>query len=204
MERQGYVRRYENAGVGPCFFFAQRMRFSGPEDLTMFGKDFDASNSLNAEAMEILRGLLQQLRTKPAGPGDWIKAASPQHWNLQQVAQAKRDVVARYAGVFSAANLEQLDRDTILGFLKFQNNHHWYGLERHGDDVTKDMSTLRQTLTLLVDETVLIGTRLARIRPQTGSSMVKLLKAGFELTPVRILEILVWTETEMNGYYRPR
>jgi len=87
--------------------------------------------------------------------------------------QAKRDVVAQYRGEFSAANLEQLDRDAILGFLKFQNNHHWYGLERHGDDVTKDMSTLRQTLTLLVDETVPIGTRLARIRPQTGSSMVK-------------------------------
>jgi len=82
-------------------------------------------------------------------------------------------VVAQYRGEFSAANLEQLDRDAILGFLKFQNNHHWYGLERHGDDVTKDMSTLRQTLTLLVDETVPIGTRLARIRPQTGSSMVK-------------------------------
>ena len=66
-----------------------------------------------------------------------------------------------------------MDRDTILGFLKFQNNHHWYGLERHGDHVTKDMSTLRQTLTLLVDETVPIGTRLARIRPQTGPPMVK-------------------------------
>jgi len=172
MERQGYVRRYENAGGG-LVFFAQRMRFSGSEDLTMFGKDLDASNSLNAEAMEILRGLLQQLRTKPASPEDWTKAASPQHWNLQQIAQAKRDVVAQYGGEFSAANLEQLDRDTILGFLKFQNNHHWYGLERLGDDVTKDMSTLRQTLTLLVDETGPIGTRLARIRPQTGSSMVK-------------------------------
>ena len=139
----------------------------------MFGKDFDASNSLNAEAMEILRGLLQQLRTKPASPEDWTKAANPQHWNLQQIAQAKRDVVAQYGGEFSAANLEQLNRDTILGFLRFQNNHHWYGLERHGDHVTKDMSTLRQTLTLLVDETVPIGTRLARIRPQTGPPMVK-------------------------------
>src|SRR5271157_1589376 len=172
MERLGYLRRYENAGVGPCFF-AQRMRFSGSEELTMLGKDFDASNSLNAEAMEILRGLLQQLRTKPASPEDWTKAASPRHWNLQQIAQAKRDVVAQYGGEFSAANLEQLDRDTILGFLKFQNNHHWDGLEQLGDDVTKDMSTLRQTLTLLVDETVPIGTRLARIRPQTGPPMVK-------------------------------
>ncbi len=149
----------------------------------MFGKDFDASNSLNAEAMEILRGLLQQLRTKPASPEDWTKAASPRHWNLQQIAQAKRDVVAQYGGEFSAANLEQLDRDTILGFLKFQNNRHWYGLEELGDDVTKDMSTLRQTLTLLVDETVPIGTRLARIRPQTGQSMVKRLGRAV-LTPI--------------------
>jgi hypothetical protein len=30
----------------------------------------------------------------------------------------------------------------------------------------------------------------------------RLAKAGFELTPLRILEILVWTETETNGYYR--
>ena len=153
----------------------------------MFGKDFDASNSLNAEAMEILRGLLQQLRTKPASPEDWTKAASPRHWNLQQIAQAKRDVVAQYGGEFSAANLEQLDRDAILGFLKFQNNHHWGGLEQLGDDVTKDMSTLRQTLTLLVDETVPIGTRLARIRPQTGQSMVKKLGRAV-LTPILQVE----------------
>jgi hypothetical protein len=29
-----------------------------------------------------------------------------------------------------------------------------------------------------------------------------LANAGFDLTPVRILEILVWTETESSGYYR--
>ncbi|MGZ3488527.1 MAG: DUF6308 family protein, partial [Isosphaeraceae bacterium] len=40
--------------------------------------------------------------------------------------------------------------------------------------------------------------------PQIEAVRAQLLKAGFELTPVRILEILVWTETEMNGYYRLR
>jgi hypothetical protein len=29
-----------------------------------------------------------------------------------------------------------------------------------------------------------------------------LANAGFDLTPVRILEVLVWTEMEPNGYYR--
>jgi hypothetical protein len=167
MERQGYVRRYENAGVGPCFF-AQRMRFSGSEDLTMFGKDFEASNSLNADAMEILRGLLQQLRTKPASPEDWTKAANPRHWNLQQIAQAKRDVVARYTGVFSTANLEQLDRDTILGFLKFQNNHHWYGLDQLGGRLTADIPRLREALRLLVDENKPLRERLNQLRPPAG------------------------------------
>lgn len=98
MERQGYVRRYENAGMGPCFF-AQCTRFSESEDVTMFGKNHDVSSSLNAEAMEILRGLLHQLRTKPASPVDWTSAANPQHWNLQQIAQAKRDVVAQFIHV---------------------------------------------------------------------------------------------------------
>src|SRR5271166_3399406 len=134
---------------------------------------FDASNSLNAEAMEILRGLLQQLRTKPASPEDWTKAASPQHWNLQQIAQAKRDVVAQYGGEFSAANVEQLDRDTILGFLKFQNNNHWYGLQGAGDQGAWPMSALRQTLSVLVDDTVPLGTRVARIRAETMPRMVK-------------------------------
>ena len=37
--------------------------------------------------------------------------------------------------------------------------------------------------------------RIAELRTHLAS-------AGFDLTPVRILEILVWTETEPQGYYR--
>jgi len=40
--------------------------------------------------------------------------------------------------------------------------------------------------------------------PQIEAIRAQLLRAGFDLTPVRILEILVWTETELNGHYRPR
>ncbi len=159
----------------------------------MFGKDFDASNSLNAEAMEILRGLLQQLRTKPASPEDWTKAANPQHWNLQQIAQAKRDVVARYAGVFSAANLEQLDRDTILGFLKFQNNQHWYGLDRLGGRLTTDIPRLREALRLLVDENKPLRERLNQLRPPAGPPFL----AG--LGPALITGILQVTYPEHYG-----
>ncbi len=41
-------------------------------------------------------------------------------------------------------------------------------------------------------------------QPPMEAIRAQLLKAGFDLTPVRILEFLVWTETEMNGYFRPR
>ena len=36
------------------------------------------------------------------------------------------------------------------------------------------------------------------------SLRTSLANAGFNLTMVRILEILVWTEAEPNGYYRSR
>jgi len=87
------------------------------------------------------------LLTRPATPGDRTKAASPKDWNMEQIAQAKSDVVARYAGAFSGEALEQLDRDAILGFLKFENNHHWYGLERLGERLTADMPSLRSLAT---------------------------------------------------------
>jgi hypothetical protein len=37
-----------------------------------------------------------------------------------------------------------------------------------------------------------------------ASLRTSLANAGFDLTPVRILEVLVWTETEPKGYYRTR
>ena len=39
-------------------------------------------------------------------------------------------------------------------------------------------------------------------RPEIEAMCVSLADGGFSLTPVRVLEILVWTQTEVNGYYR--
>jgi hypothetical protein len=118
------------------------------------------------QSLQTLAGLLNTLKTRPPGKD---------HWNLSQVAHAKQTVIARYAPVFSLPNVAELDQKEFLGFLTFENNLHWTGLERHGDDVTKDMSRLRLALTLLVDETIPIKERLDRIRPKTGRAMVKYL-----------------------------
>jgi len=39
---------------------------------------------------------------------------------------------------------------------------------------------------------------------QISAVREKLADAGFAMTPVRILEVLIWTERESNGYYRDR
>ena len=69
----------------------------------------------------------------------------------------------------------------------------------------REKSQSKQTAACVAVE-VLKGFRedLRQGHPLMEAIRAQLLKAGFDLTPVRILEILVWTETEMNGYYRPR
>ena len=39
---------------------------------------------------------------------------------------------------------------------------------------------------------------------QISTFREKLADAGFAMTSVRILEVLIWTERESNGYYRDR
>ena len=40
--------------------------------------------------------------------------------------------------------------------------------------------------------------------PQIAAIRASLANVGFDVTPVRILEVLIWTEIEPNGYYRTR
>jgi len=42
-------------------------------------------------------------------------------------------VLQRYGKVFSRSNISNLSWDDFGGFLKFENNHHWRGIDRHAD-----------------------------------------------------------------------
>jgi hypothetical protein len=68
-----------------------------------------------------------------------------------------------------------IDRESFVGFLQFDNNLHWYGLERNERELTRDMQKLRLTLLLLVDKTLPLQQRLDRIRPKNGRPMVSYL-----------------------------
>jgi hypothetical protein len=126
----------------------------------------------HGESIEVLRGLLEGLRNKPASQRSLRNSTDPHDWNLAQMTQAKMDVTARYAQVFSPENLDHLDQATIAGFLKFQNNHHWYGLDRLGGRITADMPRLRSSLRLLLDETKPLADRLNQLRPLGGPPLL--------------------------------
>ena len=90
----------------------------------------------NPLAVQALKKLLDELKVKP--PASNIK-----DWNLDQLAAAKSTVVSHYGPAFSSQNVGKLTRETFLAFLQSENNRHWRGLDRHGDNITNDMSRLR-------------------------------------------------------------
>jgi hypothetical protein len=127
--------------------------------------DYSATRILNPEASRILEGLLDELRTKPASARGWARTVRPDDWNLQDIAQAKAEVVARYTQAFSGEGLNRLDRETMTGFLHFKNNHHWYGLDRLESRLTADIHRLRAALQLLTKDDEPLKDRLDQLRP---------------------------------------
>lgn len=71
---------------------------------------------------------------------------------------AKRDeVLDRFGPVFR--DPQSLTKQDYLDFLSFKHNNHWTGLERLGRRATDDMESLREAITVLVDETKPIADR---------------------------------------------
>jgi hypothetical protein len=124
--------------------------------------------SINPQAIASLKKLLDELKAKPSSP-------KPEDWNLNQLTTAKSAVIPRYGSAFSSANVGKLPREVFLGFLQFEHNLHWRGLQRHGEKLTKDMDRLREALALLVDEDKPLRKRLERLRPAGGQGMVPFL-----------------------------
>jgi hypothetical protein len=135
-----------------------------------------SSGSINPQAIASLRKLLNDLKVKPP-------SARPADWNLSQLVAAKSAVIPRYGPIFSSQHVGKLSRELFLEFLRFDNNRHWRGLDRHGEKLTKDMDRLREALALLVDETRPLRVRLERLRPREGPAMVPFLGPAV-LTPI--------------------
>ena len=70
----------------------------------------------------------------------------------------------KYGKSFNLKNIDKLTAKTYHDFLLYKNNHHWKGLERNISKATSDMTKLKNTLKILVDESIPIEDRYEKIR----------------------------------------
>jgi hypothetical protein len=69
-------------------------------------------------------------------------------------------VLQRYGKVFSRSNISNLSWEDFGGFLKFENNHHWRGIDRHADKLKSKFNEVRKALAKFPDETYSIESRI--------------------------------------------
>lgn len=93
---------------------------------------------------------------------------------LKDQEKNKSTVIRNYGLVFSSSNIKQLTEYEFREFLKYENNLHWTGLQRQGSNLCKDMKKLRDTLELLIDETVPLSNRVTRAEktPYMGKAII--------------------------------
>lgn len=92
---------------------------------------------------------------------------------LSEIVGAQSEVLRRYQRVFSDENLPHLTQEDFVGFLKFKNNRHWSGINRHSSKITEDMDALRDALRILLDESLPLRERLDRLYPATGRKLIQ-------------------------------
>jgi hypothetical protein len=78
------------------------------------------------------------------------------------------EVISKYSYMFNPKNIDNLTASNYKSFLNFRNNKHWTGLERQGSKITQDMQKFKNTLKLLLDETIPIDQRIRRIRDKNS------------------------------------
>ena len=108
---------------------------------------------------------------------------------------AQSKVLRRYQPVFSDENLPHLKREDFVGFLQFNNNRHWTGINRHSSKITKDMGALRKALRILLDESIPMRNRLDSLYPPTGGKLVR------GLGPATFTPILLVRYPQKYGVY---
>src|SRR4051794_16729662 len=93
-------------------------------------------------ALHVLRNVLSRLRSQP-GERD--------RWSSSRVLAAREEALSRFDLIRSPELVARIDKETFLGFLRFENKRHRMGFGRIGS-MAADMPRLQQALAILVDE----------------------------------------------------
>lgn len=107
------------------------------------------------------------------------------HPDVNQMIRDRDHVLRRYRDVFSPSRVETITADEFTGFLEFENNRHWWGLQRTAERTTNNMDLLRWALSVLLDESRLIEDRIDEIDPHSGPAVPGLDHAIY--TPVLLM-----------------
>ena len=94
------------------------------------------------------------------------------HADVSQMIRERDHVLRRYAGTFSVEGIEKLSAEEFAGFLRFENNRHWWGLHRDEARMTARMDLLRWALGVLVDDSAPVDQRIDEIDPVRGAPVV--------------------------------
>lgn len=127
-----------------------------------------------------------------------IRAKKNSSWWLK----SEKVVSSKYGSIFNPSNLENLTKEDFLSFLLIKNNHHWEGIHRQQESVTLDMQKLKQTLTVLLNESKSLTDRLDSLSPKKGKYYIK----GFGkaiITPILLVvypdKYGVWNKKSEDG-----
>jgi hypothetical protein len=91
---------------------------------------------------------------------------------IGKILRARDPVLARYRPIFSPDHIGVLTADEFRGFLLFDNNQHWSGINRWPTTLTYSMDVLRNSLALLLNEEISIRERIDAILGDDGSARI--------------------------------
>jgi hypothetical protein len=80
-----------------------------------------------------------------------------------EIVEPRDEVYARFQPVFAPAVVGSITDEQFRPFLYFENNCHWTGLHRQVNHLCADMSSLRQALATLLDESRPVEQRLDQV-----------------------------------------
>lgn len=101
------------------------------------------------------------------GLADYVR-----HEDVAQMIRQRDYVIRQYQKVFAPSTIAQLDADEFASFLKFENNRHWWGIQRDEARLVSNMDLLRWALEVLLDEDRPIAERIDEIDPAHGPKPV--------------------------------
>lgn len=91
------------------------------------------------------------------------KAKAETDDEIRRMVEARDLVFARYSPMFQPGQIGSISEDALRSFFYFENNHHWTSLYRQVNRICADMDKARKSLSLLVNETQPLETRLPAV-----------------------------------------